>query len=269
MDEVLRREQTIFARNKPALPGIDLRSEEQAKLLDSFEAFNSDLPFERTRNPKSRYVHPNGSFPWQDAFILSAMIRHFRPKRFIEVGSGASSCATLDTCEVLGLDTALTFIEPYPEYLLKATPPADRSRFELKQAFIQDVHPSLFAGLQAGDFLFIDTSHASKVGSDVNHIFFEILPLLKPGVFIHFHDIWYPFEYPKEWFFKGMFWNEAYLLRAFLISNPEFEIVMFNSYVNSLMHDRVKAAFPLFLMEPGASLWLRRVNARGTVPDRP
>jgi hypothetical protein len=260
MDEVMRRSETIWAPPPDTLAGIDLRSHNQAELLTHFqEYYTSPLPFERSSNPNSRFFRPNGSFPFQDAFGLYAMIRHLQPKCIIEVGCGASSCVTLDTCEALKLNTCLTFIDPYPELLLRLTRLEDRSRFDLKQAFIQDVPEELFSSLSENDILFIDTSHVSKVGSDVNHIFFNILPALKPGVVVHFHDIWYPFEYPKDWLYKGMFWNEAYLLRSFLMYNKLFEIVLFNNYLNRCMTDRIRSDFPLFLDDPGASLWIRRV----------
>ncbi|MCZ8539210.1 hypothetical protein [Psychrobacillus psychrodurans] len=82
-----------------------------------------------------------------------------------------------------------------------------------------------------GDILFIDSYHVSKIGSDVNYIIFEILPKLKPGVRIHFHDIFYPFEYPEKWIFEGRFWNRAYLLRAFLQYNQDFIIDLWNNYL--------------------------------------
>ena len=258
MDEVKNREGVLFAKPPGGLLGVDLNQELQKKLLKAFEGFYSTLPFERSHNPQSRFFRPNGSFPFQDAFTLYAMIRHMKPARIIEVGCGASSCVILDSCESLRLNTKITFIEPYPELLLKYVRPGDSSRFELKKEFIQNVCLDSFGDLNEGDILFIDTSHVSKVGSDVNFIFFEILPLLKKGVIIHFHDIFYPFEYPKDWFYKGMFWNEAYLLRAFLMFNRDFEILMFNSFLNYVMADDIKSCFPLFSEEPGASLWLRR-----------
>ncbi len=231
MEEVKRRSQTIYAAAPKTVAGIDLRPQEQAALLDEFEKYYPDPPFERSANPRSRFFRPNGSFPFQDAFVLYAMMRRARPGRIIEAGSGMSSCVVLDSCEALSLNTKLTFIEPYPEPLLR---------------LVRRV-------------LFSDTTHVSKVGSDVNHVFFEILPRLKPGVIVHFHDIWYPFEYPHDWLLKGMFWNEAYLLRAFLMFNTAFEILFFNSYVSHVLAERIKKRFPLFMEESGASIWLRRV----------
>jgi hypothetical protein len=259
MDEVERRTNYIYSPPPSELAGIDLNRSGQEALLTEFETYYSQLPFERSQNPNSRYHHPNESFQFQDAFTLYAMIRHLKPRRLIEVGCGNSSNVTLDACEALQLNTELTLIEPYPEFLLKKIRPDDRKRFQLKTQFIQDVPLEMFTQLEAGDVLFIDTSHVSKIGGDVNHIFFQILPNLKKGVHVHFHDIWYPFEYPKHWLQGGAFWNEAYLLRAFLMFNPAFEITMYNSYVFKCMPERVKASFPLFLDEPGASLWLQRI----------
>lgn len=259
MDEVAKRAMTIFGPPPPSIPGIDLRSDSQAQMLDQFQDYYSYLPFERSCNPQSRFFRPNGSFPFQDAFTLYAMIRHLKPVRLIEAGCGASSCVILDVCEALQLKTQLTFIEPYPELLLGLIRPGDSSRFELKKEKIQDVSRELFATLDAGDILFIDTSHVSKLGSDVNFIFFEILPALKKGVVVHFHDMFYPFEYLKEWVYKGTFWNEAYLMRAFLMYNHSFEIMMFNSYLRHSIPQRFQSRLPLCLEDPGASLWLRRI----------
>jgi hypothetical protein len=258
MEEVNRRAPTIYGPPPASLEGIDLRSEQQAELLESFAGYYAQPPFERSCNPQTRFFRPNGSFPFQDAFVLYAMMRHLKPRRMIEIGCGHSSCVILDTCEALQLTTELTFIEPYPELLLSRIRAGDSSRFELRKEIIQNAPRDLFARLEAGDILFVDTSHVSKVGSDVNFILFEVLPVLKPGVVVHFHDVFYPFEYPREWLLKGMFWSEAYLLRAFLTFNDRFEIVMFNSYLRHWMPERLKARFPLFLEDPGASLWLRR-----------
>jgi predicted O-methyltransferase YrrM len=259
MKEVEQRANQIWPKPPLEIAGIDLRASEQAKLLSLFEGFRSEQPFERDQNPQSRFYRPNGSFPYQDAFVLYAMIRHIRPRRLIEVGCGSSSAVILDTCEALKLETEITFVEPHPEWLLRMTRAEDAKRYKLIRQCIQDVGTEIFQALEAGDVLFIDTSHVSKAGSDVNDLFFRILPALKPGVFVHFHDIWYPFEYPRDWFLKGMFWNEAYLLRALLMYNPAFEIRMFNSYLNKCMTEHVKASFPLFLEDPGGSVWVKKV----------
>jgi hypothetical protein len=186
------------------------------------------------------------------------MIRHLRPARIIEIGCGASSCVILDTCETFLPTAEITFIEPYPELLFRLAKPEDKIASRLKPDFIQDVSLDTFEQLTENDILFVDTSHASKVGSDVNHIFFEVLPALRRGVVVHFHDVGFGFEYPKQWFSYGRFWNEAYLLRAFLMYNTQFDILLFNSYLNEIAKDEIATDFPLFEQEPGKSIWLRR-----------
>jgi hypothetical protein len=259
MDEVGRRMTYIYQPTHTDLAGIDLRAEQQKQLLGEFLPFYARPLIERGHNPDSRYFRPNGSFHFQDAFTLYAMLRRLKPKRLVEVGCGMSSCVILDSCEKHQLATKLTFIDPHPDFMLQLIRPTDRARFELRQECIQDVPFEIFGQLEAGDVLFIDTSHSSKIGSDVNHIFFRILPFLKKGVFVHFHDIWHPFEYPIDWLHRGMFWNEAYLLRAFLMYNKSFQIVLFNNFVFRHMTDEIQTNFPLFLEEPGGSIWLERI----------
>jgi hypothetical protein len=258
MAEVGRRMTYIYPPTHFDLAGIDLRAEEQKQLLLEFLPYYASPLIERHHNPSSRYFRPNISFHFQDAFTLYAMLRRFKPKRLVEVGCGMSSCVILDSCEKLQLGTTLTLIDPYPDFLLGLIRPTDQARFNLRKECVQDVPFKVFSELEAGDILFIDTSHSSKIGSDVNHIFFRILPFLKKGVFVHFHDIWYPFEYPIDWLHRGMFWNEAYLLRAFLMYNQSFQVVLFNNFLLRFLTDDIRANFPLFLEEPGGSIWLQR-----------
>ena len=112
-----------------------------------------------------------------------------------------------------------TFIEPHPKLLKSLLKQGDLERIEIVPRPLQDVDLELFESLRANDILFIDSTHVAKIGSDVNRIFFEILPALATGVYVHFHDIFYPFEYPREWIYEGRAWNEAYMLRAFLMYN--------------------------------------------------
>ena len=114
-----------------------------------------------------------------------------------------------------------------------------------------------FEILQSGDILFIDSTHIAKTGSDVNHILFDILPILKSGVLIHFHDVSYPFEYPKEWVYMGRNWNENYFLRAFLMYNNNFEIILFSDYLHKHYIEAFKD-MPLSLKDPGMNLWLKK-----------
>jgi len=123
--------------------------------------------------------------------------------------------------------------------------------------------------LQSGDILFIDSSHTVKIGGDVNYLFLEILPRLKPGVIVHVHDIFLPFEYRRDWVMDEFrFWSEQYLLQAFLSFNSEFEVVMANRYLAHKYVDNLKVAFaaladlqtgrPSSVRWGGGSFWMRR-----------
>jgi hypothetical protein len=134
-------------------------------------------------------------------------------------------------------------------------------RYPIHAQAVQALDPAVFARLQGGDFLFIDSTHVMKTGSDVCHELFNILPLLKPGVFIHFHDIFWPFEYGKKWVLEeNRSWNEIYGLRAFLMYNRAFEIVFFNDYWAKNHRETVREDYPALLKNGGGSIWLRKIQ---------
>ena len=116
----------------------------------------------------------------------------------------------------------------------------------------------LFLSLKAGDFLFIDSSHVLKCGSDLQLLMFEILPLLPSGVFVHFHDVFYPFDYPTEWLKEGKYWNENYFLRAFLSYNSDWSVSFFNTYVALAFNAFIKDKMPLCIKNSGGSLYIQR-----------
>lgn len=117
---------------------------------------------------------------------------------------------------------------------------------------------SLFDTLGENDMLFIDSTHVAKINSDVCVVFFEILPRLKSGVLVHFHDIFYPFSYPDSWLLNRNAWNESYMLRAFLEFNNAFEIVFFNTCLHHLYRARFEESLPLSRKNHGGSIWIRR-----------
>ena len=124
---------------------------------------------------------------------------------------------------------------------------------------VQDIDLEFFSQLESGDILFIDSSHTVKIGGDVNYLFLEVLPRLKPGVIVHVHDIFLPFEYRRDWVLDEFrFWTEQYLLQAFLTFNSEFEVLMANSYLNHYHQQELKAAFPGLPSWAGGSFWMRR-----------
>jgi hypothetical protein len=118
---------------------------------------------------------------------------------------------------------------------------------------------TVFERLEAGDILFIDSSHVVKTGSDVNYLFLEVLPRLKPGVVIHVHDIFLPHEFPKAWVMDlHLFWTEQYLLQAFLTHNAEFEVLFANAYMGARHQTEMQRTFPRSQWWGGGSFWLRR-----------
>ncbi|SQB99143.1 Uncharacterised protein [Helicobacter fennelliae] len=132
------------------------------------------------------------------------------------------------------------------------------TRIDLYEKRLQEIDLGLFENLESNDIVFVDSTHVSKINSDVNKIFFEILPRLKSGVHIHFHDIFYPFSYPAEWLKEKRSWNEAYMLRAFLEFNTAFEIVFFNTCLHFLYPKEMQKALPLSLKNTGGSIWIKR-----------
>jgi hypothetical protein len=244
------------------LPGIDLDLERMTRFWTDHLARNAaETPFPETPAPSHRYHMQAPTYGYGDAITLRAMILHWRPRRFIEVGSGWSSACTLDTVAEARLATELTFIEPYPELLGDVLWDGDRERVEIVASPVQDVPLTRFEALRENDILFIDSTHVVKTGSDVVQELGEILPRLEPGVVIHIHDIFYPFEYPHEWAVQeNRSWNELYALRAFLTFNPAFEIVFFNDFFAQLARPVLERDCPLYLKNTGGSIWLRRVG---------
>jgi len=238
IDEIKAKKKEIFDTILKDIQGIDLNDHGQIILFNEFRKYYKELPFEAHKKENLRYFFENPSYSYSDAIILYCMIRHVRPKRIIEVGSGYSSCVILDTNEIFFHNSiSCTFIDPYPKLLQSLIKDSDRDTIEIVPKKLQDIPLGRFSDLSAGDILFIDSTHVSKIDSDVNYVFFKILPNVDSGVYIHFHDIFYPFEYPKEWIYKGAAWNEAYLLRAFLQYNAAFKIQFFNTY---LFHIAIK-----------------------------
>lgn len=238
---------------------IDLREVAQLELLQALARHYPSLPFSATPTSATRYGYENNSYSYGDGVLLFCMIQHLAPKRIIEVGSGNSSCAILDAVDRLSSSgTSITFVEPYPKLLKSLVRPGDLERHTLHERPLQSLPLATFEALEARDILFIDSSHVSKLASDVNYLVFEILPALKPGVFVHVHDIFYPFEYPVQWFDEGRAWNEAYVLRAFLEYNAAWRIELFSSFLLRRHGDWFERHMPLVLRNWGGHIWLSR-----------
>ena len=242
------------------LPAIELNPSKQLKLLDTFERFYQELPFTDKKREDIRYYYNNGSYSYSDAIILYSMIRHLKPGSIIEVGSGFSSSVMLDTNELfMDNQISFTFIEPYPQLLESLLIKDDRKNVTIYEKRLQEIPMTVFKELRENDILFIDSTHVAKFNSDVNYAIHNILPSLAGGVYIHFHDIFYPFEYPLDWLLEGRAWNEQYMLRAFLEYNKAFEVVMFNTYLTEMYEATIKNRFPLLYKNTGGSIWIKKL----------
>jgi hypothetical protein len=258
VDEIRTARETIWGNDEKILHGIDLRKSEQVSLLVEFEKYYNEIPFSEVKDNGLRYYFRNSYYSFSDGIILYSFIRHFRPKRIIEAGSGFSSALMLDENEIFFNNSiSLKFIEPYPERLKSLMKIQDKENCEIIQKRIQDVPVNNFRELNEDDILFIDSSHVCKTGSDVNYLLFDVIPILKKGVIIHFHDIFYPFEYPEEWVMGGRNWNEIYLVKAFLMNNKFFEILFFSHYIHLNFPETFKN-MPLAYKDWGCNFWIRK-----------
>jgi hypothetical protein len=247
------------------LPGLDLREQAQLELMRTLAAdYGAEFaawPDQADADPH-RYHRGMEQFGSPDAELLYGMIRRHRPRHVIEIGSGGSTRLAAEALLMNARDEGepgeLTAIEPYPDPILKAGLPG-LSR--LVTSRVQDVPMEEFTRLGPDDVLFIDSSHVLSVGSDVQYEFLEILPRLASGVLVHIHDVHWPFEYSKSWILdRHLFWNEAYLLQAFLAFNVAFEILWVGSYIHHKYPEAIRDAFPAARGRLPGSVWIRRVR---------
>jgi hypothetical protein len=264
-EELRTRRASLWPVNMPEVRGIEFNPTMHQKILSGW--FPRHMPrydfpehFDAAM-PPTQFFTCNSQFSWLDARALFVMLNELRPARMIEVGSGFSSLLTADVNQrCLDGGCHFTCIEPYPrQFLLDGVPGIS----ELVVAKVQDVALETFDALDAGDILFIDSSHVCKTGSDVNHLYFEVIPRLRPGVFVHVHDIFLPFEYPHEWVLdENRSWNEQYLLRALLMQSNAFDVLFGSNYAHHAFPKLVATVLgrPAGKGFGGGSFWFVRSN---------
>ncbi len=255
---------------RESVPGIDLRIPAALALVQSIAAeFGAEYNLfpRETLADRRRFTLANSGFGPGDAEIYYAMLRRFMPTRVFEIGCGNSTLVAslaLQKNREAHPDRVFEYIciEPHlPDYLR----PPPEGVTKVIETGVQAVPLALFDQLEAGDFLFIDSTHVASIGSDVIYEYLEILPRLKPGVIIHIHDIFLPREYPERWAREQrFFWNEQYLLQAFLLHNEAYEIILPSHALYALRRDEMTGAFPSLAAERGytragpSSFWMRK-----------
>ncbi len=235
-----------FFERLTEMPGVEMDEPAFLHLLESvfplyLDEFRARVPLEGG-GPGFHLL--NGTYMAIDAHVYWSMIRHGKPRRILEIGGGNSSLLAGMACGLNreeGRPAELVVVEPYPgEALVRGFPGLTR----LVREKIQAADPALFSSLGEGDILFLDSSHVLRAGGDVQMEYLEILPRLAPGVLVHVHDISLPKPYPRVYFETGMYWNEQYLLQAFLAFNSRFEVLWPGNWMMVRHPEKVCSVFP-------------------------
>jgi len=246
-------------RDNRDLVGLNFNDDEQLNLLSKF-FYNDELKkFPQEKEKELEYYFNNPSYASGDAEYLYNTIRHFKPEKIIEIGSGFSTLMAQNAIKKNLLEDKEykcdhICIEPYEiDWLEKLDVTLIREK-------VEDVDKSLFLQLERNDILFIDSSHVIRPQGDVLFEYLEVLPILNSGVLIHVHDIFSPKDYLDEWIYKDLrLWNEQYLLEAFLMFNSEFRVIGALNYLSHKYKEEFSDKCPIFaeqeLREPGA-FWM-------------
>ncbi len=242
------------------LPGLELNSATSLGLIDELARFAGES-LNEGELVGHEYRHDNGNYGLPDAALLYAMVRHFKPRRMVEVGCGNSTLVVnaalrRNLAEVQGCEHLC--IEPYE------MPWLEGAGCTVQRKMVEDVDPALFAELDSGDMLFVDNSHMIRPQGDVLTVVQRILPRLKPGVIVHIHDLFTPRDYPQSWLLRDRtMWNEQYLVEAFLTLNPQFEVLFAANHIyvdHRSQFDRLKPALAGQEWHVPTAFWLRRVS---------
>ncbi len=229
----------------PGMDGFNI-----AQLAEEFQTHAAALDAlkDPSRN-QTGYQTGNGYYDSPDADALYLMVRRFQPKRVIEVGCGNSTRVTRQAIIDGGLETKITAVDPFP----RADIAHVVDHFEQKR--LEEVDPALFETLDSGDILFIDSSHVVRMSNDVAHLFCRIIPALKPGVVIHVHDVFLPFEYPKRFFYDCPGWGEQYMLHA-LLQSDRYSMLWPGYFLQQTRPDAVES-LPFLAEGRAQSIWVQ------------
>lgn len=257
---------------KSELAGIDLQVEKQINLVDELsKKYGSECqwPLHPGHDPSQFFLHMENPFAYTDAAFLHCLIRNNKPGMIIEIGSGGSSkvissAMRKNHSEDPEVHREYVVIDPYMSDLISEKKLWGVTRAIKEKMELTDIH--LYEQLGSGDILFIDGSHAVRIGGDVNFAILDVLPRLNPGVLVHFHDIPLPYEYPKIYYTGNpkfrVFWTESYLLQAFLSQNNQFEVILALNYLHvnhqKMLLEKFSNYDPGIHYYTGSGFWIRR-----------
>jgi len=257
-----RKNQIDFSQERN-LPGIDWRVSDQLKMLKTL-TFSGELTGilqGKTKENPLEFHLDNGSFESGDAECWYQIIRANKPKRIIEIGSGNSTLMAIkaikkNQSEQLNYTCEHICIEPYE------MPWLEQMDITIIREKVEDMDLSFFSQLKENDILFIDSSHVIRPQGDVLFEYLELLPSLNKGVIVHIHDIFSPRNYPKSWLQDDIrFWNEQYLVEAFLSNNDSWEIIASLNFLHHNYYNLLKEVAPFLTpeREPG-SFYIKKIN---------
>jgi hypothetical protein len=228
-----------------ALIGVEMNSEEQRRLMvEVFAAYQSECDFPRQATTCAYEYHTDNVYlGYVSAASIHCLVRHFRPRQIIEVGAGFSTrvlarAARMNAEE--GNPVDVIAVDPFPSDLLRAGFPGLSHVIDRK---VEDVGLEFFAGLRRNDILLIDSTHAIRTGGDVVYLYLEVLPRLASGVIVGIHDIFLPYSYPQAWLKQRYFWNEQYLLHAYLAYNQAFSVLWGQRFAEAQFSESYAAVF--------------------------
>jgi len=229
-------------------------SEEDFKtLIEAIEPYRDDLKKIGPDNPPEPRWNQSW-FPVLDAAIAYTVVRHYKPARIIEVGSGHSTRFLARAVKDAELTTSITAIDPAPRAVIKGL------EINFVSSAVERSDPGTFEDLQSGDILFIDSSHILMPGTDVDYLFNRVLPSVPSGVLVHIHDILLPDDYPEDWQWRG--YNEQLAVAGFLHGGG-YEPLFSSTYVRTRMSDRLSGTIindiPMVEGARDTSLWLRKI----------
>jgi len=262
-DPLWTSEDLEFAQSqRRSLPGIDFARNRQNAFIESLDFVDELDAFPRHPIDGVGFHHRNGFFEGCDAEFLYSFIRKTKPRRILEIGSGYSTRMAVSAIEANRREDSayvcdLTCVEPF------CNPWLEQLDARIIRDRVEALGPEVFSELKAGDICFIDSSHIIRPGRDVLYLYLEVIPALNPGVNVHVHDIFTPHDYPVVWRQEYWhFWNEQYLLEAFLSCNGDWEVTAALSMLAAEQPSLLATKFPAYAELGGSpgSFWMRRVQ---------